>query len=191
MLRSILSHQVHQLHIAMDQPVADKPTHLLVTDRDKRLRLILEEFLELVEHEGFNLSYCGMPISTSPGSLTLTHVEGSQQNLVEVADALGDLMVVIQGTAIEHGIPLDDVLDAIQDSNMSKLDEYDRPIINGVTEGYRCADLQDMQEDSPVPIDEPGYRSDVPVGKFLKGPDYVPPTAAIESILHNAGWDGQ
>lgn len=43
-------------------------------------------------------------------------------DIVEVADAIGDAVYVLYGMAIEFGIDLDRVIDEIHDSNMSKLD---------------------------------------------------------------------
>jgi NTP pyrophosphatase (non-canonical NTP hydrolase) len=52
----------------------------------------------------------------------------TERDLVEVADALGDLVYVIYGFAIVLGINLDDVLEEIQRSNLSKLDDDGKPI---------------------------------------------------------------
>lgn len=54
-------------------------------------------------------------------------------DLVEVADALGDMLFVLCGTILEHGMPhiIEDVFDEIFRSNMSKTDENGKPIING------------------------------------------------------------
>lgn len=49
-------------------------------------------------------------------------------DLVEIADALGDMMYIIYGTAISYGIPLDDIFNEIHSSNMSKLGEDGKPI---------------------------------------------------------------
>ncbi len=67
-------------------------------------------------------------------------------NLVEVADALGDMLYILCGTIVEHGMQykIDEVFDEIQRSNMSKLGEDGKPI----------------------------YRED---GKVLKGPNYFRP----------------
>lgn len=67
-------------------------------------------------------------------------------NLVEVADALGDMLYILCGTIIEHGLQhkIEEVFDEIQRSNMSKLDKDGKPI----------------------------YRED---GKVLKGPNYFKP----------------
>ena len=75
------------------------------------------------------------------------YIEAANNNdLVEVADALGDMLYILCGTIIEHGLQdkIDDVFNEIQRSNMSKLGEDGKPI----------------------------YRED---GKVLKGPNYFKP----------------
>lgn len=70
----------------------------------------------------------------------------NNNDLVEVADALGDMLYILCGTIIEHGMQhkIEEVFDEIQRSNMSKLGENGEPI----------------------------YRED---GKVLKGPNYFKP----------------
>ena len=67
-------------------------------------------------------------------------------DLVEVADALGDMLYILCGTILEHGMQhkIEEVFEEIQRSNMSKLGEDGRPI----------------------------YRED---GKVMKGPNYFKP----------------
>ncbi|GAB1857306.1 nucleoside triphosphate pyrophosphohydrolase family protein [Flavobacteriaceae bacterium MHTCC 0001] len=75
------------------------------------------------------------------------YYEAAQNNdLVEVADALGDMLYILCGTIIEHGMQhkIEEVFEEIQRSNMSKLGEDGQPI----------------------------YRED---GKVLKGPNYFKP----------------
>ncbi|MFH6956839.1 hypothetical protein ACHRV1_05485 [Flavobacterium aquidurense] len=75
------------------------------------------------------------------------YLEAVQNNdLVEIADALGDMMYILCGTIIEHGLQdkIEAVFDEIQRSNMSKLGEGGKPI----------------------------YRED---GKVMKGPNYFKP----------------
>lgn len=75
------------------------------------------------------------------------YFEAAQNNdMVEVADALGDMLYILCGTIIEHGMQhkIEEVFDEIQRSNMSKLGEDGQPI----------------------------YRED---GKVLKGPNYFKP----------------
>ena len=57
----------------------------------------------------------------------------NEGNIVEVVDALGDQLFVLLGTIISHGMQhiIDDVFNEISGSNMSKLDENGKPIING------------------------------------------------------------
>jgi predicted HAD superfamily Cof-like phosphohydrolase len=70
----------------------------------------------------------------------------NNDDIIEVADALGDMLYILCGTIIEHGMQdiIEDVFDEIQRSNMSKLGEDGEPI----------------------------YRDD---GKVLKGPNYFKP----------------
>jgi predicted HAD superfamily Cof-like phosphohydrolase len=75
------------------------------------------------------------------------YLEAANNNdLVEVADALGDLLYILCGTIIEHGLQhkIEEVFEEIQRSNMSKLGADGEPI----------------------------YRED---GKVLKGPNYFKP----------------
>lgn len=51
-------------------------------------------------------------------------------DLVEVADALGDMLYILCGTILKHGMQykIEDVFQEIQRSNMSKLDEDGKAI---------------------------------------------------------------
>ncbi|UII78830.1 nucleoside triphosphate pyrophosphohydrolase family protein [Flagellimonas sp. CMM7] len=70
----------------------------------------------------------------------------NEGDLVEVADALGDMLYILCGTILEHGMQykIEEVFEEIQRSNMSKLGSDGNPI----------------------------YRED---GKVLKGPNYFKP----------------
>ena len=70
-------------------------------------------------------------------------------DMIEVADALGDMLYILCGTIITHGMQdvIDEVFEEIQRSNMSKLGSDGKPI----------------------------YRED---GKVLKGPNYFKPDIA-------------
>ena len=69
-----------------------------------------------------------------------------EKNLIEVADALGDMLYILCGTILTHGFQnlIEDIFDEIQSSNMSNLGDDGKPI----------------------------YRND---GKVLKGPNYKKP----------------
>jgi predicted HAD superfamily Cof-like phosphohydrolase len=51
-------------------------------------------------------------------------------DIVEIADALGDLLYITFGTILRHGLQhkIEEVFDEIHRSNMSKLDENGKPI---------------------------------------------------------------
>jgi predicted HAD superfamily Cof-like phosphohydrolase len=52
------------------------------------------------------------------------------KDLLEVADALTDILYVTYGAGHAFGIDLDKCFQEVQDSNMSKLDENGKPIYN-------------------------------------------------------------
>lgn len=82
------------------------------------------------------------------------YLEAALSNdLVEVADALGDQLYVLLGTICKHGMSniIEEVFDRIHISNMSKLDINGKPIING---------------ENGVII------TNKPLGKFLKSDQY-------------------
>jgi predicted HAD superfamily Cof-like phosphohydrolase len=54
----------------------------------------------------------------------------SDKNIVEVADALTDILYVAYGAGHAFGINLDKCFKEVQDSNMSKLGEDGKPIYN-------------------------------------------------------------
>ena len=75
------------------------------------------------------------------------YLKAAQDNdLIEIGDALGDMLYILCGTIITHGFQdkMEDIFVEIQRSNMSKLDTDGKPI----------------------------YRAD---GKVMKGPNYFKP----------------
>ncbi len=59
------------------------------------------------------------------------YLEAAKNNdLIEVADALGDQLYILLGTLLRHGLQhkIAEVFDEIHRSNMSKLDENGKPI---------------------------------------------------------------
>ena len=87
------------------QEVKTKPS--LSTDKINKLRLdlIKEELSELTEAM-------------------------NNKDLLEVADALTDILYVTYGAGHAFGINLDKCFEEVQNSNMSKLDENGKPIYN-------------------------------------------------------------
>lgn len=57
----------------------------------------------------------------------------AKNDLVEVADALGDQLYILCGTILKHGMQhkIEEIFDEIQKSNLSKLDEQGNPIFRG------------------------------------------------------------
>ena len=113
---------VKQFHTAFKLGIKNKPTADLGEAKNLlRYKLMREENEEYLEAANTN-------------------------DLVEVADALGDMLYILCGTIIEHGMQhkIEEVFEEIQRSNMSKLGADGKPI----------------------------YRED---GKVLKGPSYFPP----------------
>ncbi len=53
------------------------------------------------------------------------------KDILEVADALTDILYVTYGAGHAFGIDLDKCFEEVQQSNMSKLDEKGKPIYNG------------------------------------------------------------
>jgi len=64
----------------------------------------------------------------------LEELKVAMQNndLLEVADALTDILYVTYGAGHAFGIDLDKCFEEVQNSNMSKLDENGKPIYNAV-----------------------------------------------------------
>ena len=109
-------------------------------------------------HKKFNINYLNDPKANIPEEIkelrfklmeeeNLEYLKASKENdIVEIADALGDMLYILCGTIIAHGMQgkIEEVFDEIQKSNMSKLDNNGNPI----------------------------YRDD---GKVMKGPNYFKP----------------
>ena len=55
-----------------------------------------------------------------------------QKDMIEIADALTDILYVTYGAGHAFGINLDNCFNEVQDSNMSKLGENGKPIYNEV-----------------------------------------------------------
>ena len=109
-------------------------------------------------HNAFDIESADTPIANIPSQTVLLrynlmkeeneeYLDAAQKNdLVEVADALGDMLYILCGTILSHGMQnkITEVFNEIQRSNMSKLGDDGKPI----------------------------YRED---GKVLKGPNYFKP----------------
>lgn len=86
---------VREFHEALGIPVASGPTIISEARRRLRLDLIDEELDEL-------------------------EVATLGDNLVGIADALGDLLVVVYGAALEYGLDMEPISAEIHRTNMTK-----------------------------------------------------------------------
>ncbi|MDX1463814.1 MAG: nucleoside triphosphate pyrophosphohydrolase family protein, partial [Marinirhabdus sp.] len=97
---------VHAFHSAFGLGIKNEPTaNLGVKKNLLRYELMREENEEYLE-------------------------AANNDDMVEVADALGDMLYILCGTIIEHGMQhkIEEVFDEIQSSNMSKLGSDGKPI---------------------------------------------------------------
>jgi len=53
-----------------------------------------------------------------------------ENDIVETADAIADILYVVYGAAVAFGIDIDEVFDEVHSSNMSKLDEDGKAIFD-------------------------------------------------------------
>jgi phosphoribosyl-ATP pyrophosphohydrolase len=86
------------------------------------------------------------------------YLDGESNNdLVEIADALADIVYIAYGTSVAYGIPLDEIFDEVHLSNMSKLGDDGKPIYREdgkVLKGprYRPPDVQSILQKYGYPI---------------------------------------
>ena len=164
--------RTYAFHLFYNSPVhRAKPTRDFSYMSDERVAFraafIISEALELVEKGlGIKLSinieddfHEGEAIFMDPDKETFCATlaqsirNANKRDLVEVADALGDLNVVVNGFALELGLDMHVVDAEVCASNFTKADENGKPIIGDGKNG--------------------------PVGKVLKGPNYMEPQLAI------------
>lgn len=129
---------VTEFHKAFGHPVGEKPLIPDVNQMRFRARFILEEVVELIlalgarHPENQHLRRAVELIERARDQLlTAQSYEFKDVDLVQVADALGDLDYVIAGSALVFGIPLSEVVAEIHRSNMTKLGPDGKPIYDG------------------------------------------------------------
>lgn len=92
-------YQVKKFHTTFKLPVGNYPQLLSQKQFANRVRLISEEFAE----------YC---------------LAVAEEDIIKIADGLADLLWVVFGTAVEHGLPMDEIFRQVSESNMSKEGGY-------------------------------------------------------------------
>jgi predicted HAD superfamily Cof-like phosphohydrolase len=87
---------VMDFHRSFGQRVGRLPELPGEAERALRVKLLAEEFTEYKDAEHNN-------------------------DIVEIADALADIIYIACGTAVSYGIPLDKIFEEVHNSNMAKL----------------------------------------------------------------------
>ena len=87
---------VKAFHRAFSQRIGEKPELPDSAERTLRMKLLAEEMYEYTVAENEN-------------------------DLIEIADALADIIYIACGTAVSYGIPLDAIFEEVHSSNMAKL----------------------------------------------------------------------
>lgn len=118
---------VLEFHKAYGHPVELFPTVPTIEQRLLRVKLLAEELTEFA-------SACNVAVQieqTLDGEYKVLVIQEEEQDrcdLIEAADALGDLRYVVDGGNLIFGFPGEDVLGEIHGSNMSKLGADGKPI---------------------------------------------------------------
>jgi len=187
----------HHLYDVPIQPFGNADQQFSHMDNERvalRLSLHIEEFKELL-FKGFGIN-CTMIFFIGDddldrgdwrtgdikAALDNAASRGIPRNGKEVMDALGDINYVDTGMSIEMGYDPRPVMAEIHAGNMTKLGADGKPIINGVTPGYRAD--PNLSGHEQAEIAEPGFDPTARFGKVLKGPNYVEP-----NIAASLGWD--
>jgi len=163
--------RVHHFHDVMGLPVAQWPVTPTVSERILRGKLMLEEVMEFI-YGGLGLTLVfeagGSEWFLDQDSLVVTHEEGHKYDPVETLDGISDIKVIADGTGVAFGLPVDAADWEIYASNMSKLDESGKPVVNDCIK--ECVNKGQMTCENPLHYNDPSK----PQGKLLKGEHYTP-----------------
>lgn len=142
--------RVKKFHQEFGITINEIPTVPSKKDCILRVRLILEELLELTDHLGLEITTIRSTIKTvdnvSIREKYLSAGLGTDlDTLSNIADDLGDLLYIVYGSGVTLGIDLAPVFTAVHKSNMSKvggrLDEFGKYI---KPETYKPPKLQSV-----------------------------------------------
>lgn len=118
---------------AFGQTVRTVPTaDVTPEERLLRGRLVIEEAFEYLEALGLNFSINSDTevVHVAPKKVQVEIDPTREINLIEVADAQVDLVVVTKGGSHTFGVPIDDAfLDEVSPSNFAKLGPDGKPIL--------------------------------------------------------------
>lgn len=104
------------------QPIRTKVQKVTPHEAQLRVRLLLEEVLELAEASGvrIRMEFDAAAFVVDNRYIKVSGGDPDHQDLIEIADALADIQYVNEGAAITYGIPLQECFDLVCDSNDSK-----------------------------------------------------------------------
>lgn len=122
-MTSRLTEQVEELCRVFDLPRATHPT-LAFERMPKLVAMLGEEFAELVEAV-YGAEARDVVVAAVREAARL---DDGTRDVVAAADALADIATVDFCFAAEAGIPLDDLLEEVHRSNLSKVDEDGQPV---------------------------------------------------------------
>jgi len=103
---------VREFHKKFGLLVNEKPTIPSIVDIETSANLINEEFIELLD---------SCSIERLDTGHILEYKDDYKPNIIEVADALGDILYVVMGMANRFGIDMELIFDEIHRSNMTKI----------------------------------------------------------------------
>lgn len=134
---------VREFHEKAGALINTKPTCVDEMTRALRWGLIKEELDEL-----------GVAFGSEPPAYTA--------NITEIADALGDLLYVVLGTAVSCGIDIEPIFHEIHRSNMTKFVDGHRRSDGKWIKGpsYTPANLKPLLEQQCAPIHSPAPVAD-------------------------------
>jgi predicted HAD superfamily Cof-like phosphohydrolase len=118
--------KVTEFMTVFGQDCPTKPTIPDLQTRILRVKLLLEEVLELthasglkiVDHLGFEFS---KKLLTDKDGIQIVENTQIQPDVVEVADAIADISYVNYGAAAAYGINIQPIEEEVHSSNMTKL----------------------------------------------------------------------
>lgn len=124
--------QVRAFHEANNIPILTVPQVPDVERVKLRLRLIAEEFFELLY--ACQLGHHDSDLGEAESDIERVIMGGpcAPVDLVEVADALADMDFINAGSRLEFGIPGQAIADEVARSNATKLGDDGKPVFNDV-----------------------------------------------------------
>lgn len=169
------------------QTVFDSPTLPNSEVRVLRVKLLLEEVLELAAASGVEIFAEGVSLHRAFEGKTVSYGLDGACDLVGVADGLADIKYVNEGAANAFGINLNSVFDEVHRSNMTKrwnsadlgaIETSDTP--GDISLRYN-GEVVTLQSDQSLPIGSRRHVVKNASGKMIKSPSYEP--ANIKDVL--------